>query len=218
MNVMGTLSALSILLLVVTSTIGERSVSWACTSGCGLFCYSQTCVLTFNSSNTTPDTSNILENPQVIYYQLNDTNDTVKYVWSLVGLPTLFMSVTGGETSDCITSANASFEWDEFFSDQSSGSAHIPGFDKDLAFSIVFRSAIEFRDKDAKAQKKFNAHQLNNNETYNIVPLNDLEWSYHHSKGLLKGKSTGNDSKLELDVNVGCILIHNSLKISVIID
>ena len=187
-------------------------------SGCGLFCYSQTCILTFNSSYTTPNTSHILENPQVIYYQLNSTNDTVKYVWSLAGLPTLFMSVTGPETSNCTTTANESFEWNDFFNNQTSGSAHIPGFDKDLAFSIVFRNAIEFRDKSSKGQKSFHIHQLNDSRTYNIVPLNDLTWTYHHSKGLLKGKSTKNNSSFELDISVCYLLIHNSLATSIFID
>ena len=155
-------------------------------------------MLTLNSTHTTPDRADILKSPQVIYYQLNSTNDTVRYVWSLVGLPTLFMSVTGPGDS-CTDSANKSFHWQDFASNQSYGSAHIPGYDGEFAFAVIFRNLIEFKNGHNKGQKDFKIHHLDDNTTYNIQPLDNLTWTYHHSNGVLKGKS---NSSFEIDITV----------------
>lgn len=163
-------------------------------------------MLTLNSTHTTPNRSNILDRPQVIYYQLNGKNDTVRYVWSLVGLPTLFVSVTGPGDS-CTKSANESFDWKDFVANQSEGSAHIPGFDGDFAFSIVFRNVIEFKDRRNKGERDFNIYRLNDNKTYNIVSLSNLTWTYQHSQGLLKGQSNVANSSFEIDIRVGLSIL-----------
>ena len=139
---------------------------------------------------TDPENASLTE-PRVLYYQVDSPDETVsslRYVWSVVGAPTLFLSITPSSVDlNCTESVNSSFNWKTFNSDQRKGSAEIPGFDGNFSFAIVFSSLIEYRDANAKAQYGFNASDLSNTEMYRVYPLNDLDWTFDTDK--LTGRS-----------------------------
>ena len=127
---------------------------------------------------------NQLNNPAILYYQLDGKNDSVRYVWSLVGTPTLFMSVVPAEHNEnCSDSIhNMLTEWDKFINNQSSGSIDIPGYNEDFGFSIVFNKLIEFTDKNHKAYNSFDPNDLNNTAKYRAVNTSGLDWFFDGKK------------------------------------
>ena len=137
-----------------------------------------------------------LDNASVLYYQLTGANDTVHYIWSLVGTPTLYMSVTPPDSDTCNETVHNIFDWDTFMKDQSYDSAQAPGIDGDFAFSLVFNRLVEYWDKKYTAYKSFNASNLSNNKTYKAVDLSGLVWTFYGDDMKLVGRNkTYNSSK-----------------------
>lgn len=128
----------------------------------------------------------VLNNTALLYFQLDGDNDTVRYVWSLVGTPTLFMSVqsaTDEERRSCSDSVKKLFNhnttWKTFVNNQSNGSIDIPH--DEFAFSAVFNSLIEFEDTKYKANKAFNGCDVaNNSKLYHRMNLTDLDWTFNY--------------------------------------
>lgn len=122
---------------------------------------------------------NRLNNAAAIYYQLDGKDDSVRYLWSLVGTPTLFVSVTpAGDNENCSESVINLFDWNDFIHDQKRGSAQVTGFGGEFAFSLVFNRLIEFRDKKYKAASGFNTSDLHNVHIYRPVNLSGLNWTF----------------------------------------
>lgn len=125
----------------------------------------------------------VLNDTALLYFQLDGLNDTVRYVWSLVGTPTLFMSVTPAQEDgkNCSQSVHDSFDWEDFVENQIAGSAFIPGYKGDFAFSVIFNSLIEFKDSKYKANKAFNGCDIiHNNDTYRSTNLSSLTWTFNY--------------------------------------
>ena len=164
--------------------------------------FSQKCSFTRNETEQYLDTKRLLENPQILFYQLNGRNDTVYYTWSLVGAPTLFISVTpASQDTNCASVANNSFDWDEFTADQSYGSAYIPGYNGSFAFSIVFNRLIEFSDRKYRANKGFEPSKLNNNtDRYSWLHMSDFNWTFQDNE--LTGKIENDSTTCVIRVSV----------------
>ena len=155
--------------------------------------FSQKCSFTRNDTEKYQDPKMFLENPQILFYQLNGLNDTVYYTWSLVGAPTLFISVTpASQNTNCTEVANNSFDWEEFIADQSNGSAYIPGYNGSFAFSVVFNRLIEFSDRKYRANKGFKPSELNNTDRYRWLYMSDFNWTFQNNEltGTIENDST----------------------------
>lgn len=151
------------------------------------------CSFTRNDTEQYQDPKMFLENPQILFYQLNGLNDTVYYTWSLVGAPTLFISVTpASQNTNCTEVANNSFDWEEFIADQSNGSAYIPGYNGSFAFSVVFNRLIEFSDRKYRANKGFKPSELNNTDRYRWLYMSDFNWTFQNNEltGTIENDST----------------------------
>ena len=128
--------------------------------------------------------------PQVVYYQAEGLNSTIRYVWSLVGAPTVFVSVTNDGFENCTESVERAFNWTEFVSNQSFGSVTFPGEDGDFSFAVVFNQLIEFNDTNASLS--FDASDLSDGNMYRNFSLSGLHWWYNSSNQTLVAKSSSN--------------------------
>ena len=126
-----------------------------------------------------------LDNPVLLYYQLDGVNDTVRYIWSLAGTPTLFISVTpAGNVTACSNMVEPDInisDWEMFVTNQTYGSVTVPD-DGGFTFSIVFNHLIEFRDDKYKASKRFNASDLSNSDRYRLFDLQGLDWTFEDGR------------------------------------
>lgn len=151
-------------------------------------------------NETHRDTVTIIDKPQILYYQLNGSDDTVRYTWSLVGAPTLLMTITPPTQLDCHDSIKNAIDWDTFVENQTYGSAAIPGYNGSFSFAIVFNNLIEFRDVNFKAAKDFNSSDLSNNRTYRNFSLSNLDWTFDNANQKLTGKYS--NSSFQWDIRV----------------
>ena len=141
---------------------------------------------------------NQLNNPALLYYQLDGEDDSVRYLWSFVGTPTLFMSVMPAEDSEnCSESASNLTDWNDFINDQTPGSIHIPYYDEDFAFSLVFNRLIEFKDKKHKASKAFNPKELNDTKICRAVNTSGFDWFFDGNKMQLVAREHNYNASLK---------------------
>ena len=152
-------------------------------------------------NETSRDPSKIIDKPQILYYQLNGNDSTVRYTWSLVGAPTLLMTITPPTQVDCRDSIRNAIEWETFVENQTYGSAAIPGYDGTFSFSIVFNNLIEFRDENFKAAKDFNPSDLSNNKTYRNFSLSDLDWTFDNANQKLTGRDSNSTFHWDIQVS-----------------
>jgi len=112
---------------------------------------------------------------QLNYFRATGQNDSLHYVWSTVGYPTLFISRSAFvNSSDCTSSIHVN-DYSEFKNHQSPGSVSIDGAKSNFSFALVFKSIIDFQ-VDSKKLPTTSAFNPNQNY-YTSVDLSDLSWS-----------------------------------------
>ncbi|XP_019857126.1 PREDICTED: uncharacterized protein LOC109585472 [Amphimedon queenslandica] len=138
------------------------------------------------------------DDPKIIYYQLKSDTNATHFVWGLQDIPSLFMSVTG-PNSTCLTAEefNKTIDWDKFLGDDDNctdpcemwpepcnctcnyGALSIPGQDGEFAFALTFNSLVEFYDSHSKANKAFNPKNWTMSNLYSNYSLANLKWTFN---------------------------------------